>query len=218
MKREGWSKAAVLRCLAKARGSLELPKHASLSRRRSECRAVPFLRTDAPSDLKRSEHSGSAGSHAGIRWASATKRLALRLAQVPRGAARPRTVTWPNQQPALAVLFQPVLRPRGRPGGGAGEGAGLYVAQWRRAQGRRGGARCAAQGRAAKAPMSVRRVRGRLVRETPGEVGGYCNSLQTEGACEGPGVRVVLLAVWVRARRVDLGARAAGAEGQRERG
>lgn len=30
-----------------------------------------------------------------------------------------------------------------------------------------GGARPAAQGRAAEAPMSARRVRGRLVRETP---------------------------------------------------
>lgn len=67
MKQEGWSKAAVPWCLAKAQGSLEPPTHAPLPHRRSECSAVPVLRADAPGDSKRTEPSASTGSHAGFR-------------------------------------------------------------------------------------------------------------------------------------------------------
>lgn len=58
---------------------------------------------------------------------------------------------------------QAQLRPRGA---GPQMGWVFYVDQWGLAPGLGGGAKCAAQGRAAEAPMSVRRVRGRLVRET----------------------------------------------------
>lgn len=219
MGQEGWSNAAFLWCLAKAQGSLALPnaRASSATPQRRQRSSIPSR--GRPRRLGELRTPDCTCSHAGFHWASATKRLALRLAQVPRGAARPGTVTWPNPQPAPAVLFQLVLGPRGRLGGGAGEGAGLRRGPMATRAGPQGwGQVCGAGPGSGGANERAPRPGPAGARDAAERLVATVTVCKRRGSCEGPGVGVVLLAVWVRPRRTDPGARAAGTEGQSERG
>lgn len=94
-------------------------------------------------------------------------------------------------------------------------GAGLDVAQWERAAGVGGGARRAAQGGAAAAPMSVRRVRAAGARDAAERSVANVTVCKPRGVVKGAGWGA-LPASWLRPRRVCPGAGPAGAEAEVE--